>query len=106
MSTNAWVEHVRAFALQNNVAYGCAISIAACRESYHKTKGAKAEHHAALQDLASGDANLSNGRRIAMTEEEFMEQENATYIPPKHVRKQSIPKHVSQLPKKVRKPKA
>ena len=103
--SNAWVEHVRAFALQNKVAYGCAISIPACRESYHKKKEAKAEHHTALQDLASNESVLSNGRRIAMSEAEFMEQENATYIPPKHARKQSIPKHVSQLPKKVRKPK-
>ena len=105
MSTNAWVEHVRAFALQNNVAYGCAISIPACRESYHKKKGAKAEHHSALQDLASGSANFSNGRRIAMTDEEFMEENDATFIPPKHARKQSIPKHLSAFPKKVRKPK-
>ena len=104
--SNAWVEHVRAFAAQNNVPYGCLISIPECRESYHKKRGAKAEHHATLQDLASGRANLSNGRRIAMTEEEFMEQENATYIQPKHARKQSIPKNVSQLPKRVRKPKA
>ena len=104
--SNAWVEHVRQFAAQHNMPYGCAISIPACRESYHKKKGARAEHHSAIQDLASGSANFSNGRRIAMTEEEFMEQENATYIQPKHARKQSIPKNVSQLPKRVRKPKA
>ena len=104
--SNPWVNHIRAFAAKNNVSYACAISIPACRESYHKSKGAKAEYHAAVQDLASGESVLANGRRIAMTEEEFMEQENATYIPPKHARKQSTPKHISAFPKKVRKPKA
>ena len=104
--SNPWVNHIRAFAAKNNVSYACAISIPACRESYHKTKQAKAEHHSALQDLASGDANLSNGRRKAMSEEEFMEENGASYIPPKHARKQSTPKHISAFPKKVRKPKA
>ena len=101
---NAWVEHVKSFAAQNNVAYGCAISIPACRESYYKSKEAKTAHHSANKYLASGDAVLSQGRRKAMTEEEFMEEYNAAVLPKKHARKMSVPKHVSEMPKKGRKP--
>lgn len=33
---NAWVEHIRKFARENNKTYGCALSDPACRASYKK----------------------------------------------------------------------
>ena len=41
---NAWVEHVKKFAKENNETYGCAISNPKCKESY---KSAKAKPMAA-----------------------------------------------------------
>lgn len=35
---NKWIEHVRAFAKKNNIAYGCAISNPDCKSSYNKVK--------------------------------------------------------------------
>jgi len=33
---NAWVEHVRKYAKDNGLSYGCAMSTPACKESYRK----------------------------------------------------------------------
>ena len=35
---NAWVEHIRKFARENNKSYGCALSDPACRASYKSSK--------------------------------------------------------------------
>jgi hypothetical protein len=40
---NAWVEHVRKFASKNNMSYGCAVSNAECKASYHKQKARNAK---------------------------------------------------------------
>jgi hypothetical protein len=37
---NKWVEHVKQFAKQNGLSYGCALSTAGCRESYQSSKKA------------------------------------------------------------------
>jgi hypothetical protein len=34
---NAWVQHVKKFALKNNKSYGCAISDPECKQSYKKS---------------------------------------------------------------------
>jgi hypothetical protein len=34
---NAWIEHVRTYAADNNLSYACALSTPACRESYQPT---------------------------------------------------------------------
>ena len=39
---NKWVEHVRQFAKENGLSYGCALSTAECRESYQSSKAPKA----------------------------------------------------------------
>ena len=33
---NAWVEHVKSFALKNNLSYSCALSDKKCKASYKK----------------------------------------------------------------------
>ena len=38
--TNLWIEHVRQFAKENGLSYGCALSTAECRESYKSSKKA------------------------------------------------------------------
>jgi len=35
---NAWIEHVKRFAKENGLAYGCALSTPACSASYRKPK--------------------------------------------------------------------
>ena len=40
---NAWVEHVRNFAKKNGISYGCAVSNAECKASYHKQKARNAK---------------------------------------------------------------
>jgi hypothetical protein len=40
---NAWVEHVRKFASKNNMSYGCAVSDAECKASYHRQKARNAK---------------------------------------------------------------
>jgi hypothetical protein len=40
---NAWVEHVRKFASKNGMAYGCAVSDAECKASYHRQKARNAK---------------------------------------------------------------
>ena len=40
---NAWVEHVRNFAKKNGISYGCAVSNADCKASYHKQKARNAK---------------------------------------------------------------
>jgi len=35
---NAWVDHIRAFAKKNKIAYGCALSNPDCRASYKPKK--------------------------------------------------------------------
>ena len=35
---NAWDEHVKQYAKDNNVSYGCALSLPDCKASYKKTK--------------------------------------------------------------------
>ena len=40
---NAWVEHVRNFAKKNGISYGCAVSNADCKSSYHKQKARNAK---------------------------------------------------------------
>ena len=36
MSSNPWIQHVKKFASDNKIAYGCAISDPECKKSYHK----------------------------------------------------------------------
>lgn len=36
MSTNKWIEHVRKYAKENNIAFSCAISDKRCKETYNK----------------------------------------------------------------------
>ena len=33
---NAWVEHVRKYAVEHNISYACALSMPESREAYHK----------------------------------------------------------------------
>ena len=40
---NKWVEHVRQFAKENGLSYGCALSTAECRESYQSSKAPKVQ---------------------------------------------------------------
>ena len=35
MSSNPWIIHVKKFAADNKIAYGCAISDSECKKSYH-----------------------------------------------------------------------
>jgi hypothetical protein len=35
---NAWVEHIKKYAKDNNVSYGCALSMPDCKESYKNKK--------------------------------------------------------------------
>ena len=35
MSSNPWIIHVKKYASDNKIAYGCAISDAECKKSYH-----------------------------------------------------------------------
>jgi hypothetical protein len=35
MSSNPWIQHVKKFASDNKIAYGCAISDPECKKSYH-----------------------------------------------------------------------
>ena len=40
--SNAWVEHLKKYAKDNNVSYGCALSMPDCKNScYKKTKESK-----------------------------------------------------------------
>jgi hypothetical protein len=34
--TNKWVEHVKAYAVKNNISYSCAMSMPDCKASYNK----------------------------------------------------------------------
>ena len=38
---NPWVEHVKNFASQNGISYGCALSTPECREEYQQNKTPK-----------------------------------------------------------------
>ena len=39
---NAWVEHIKKYAKENNLSYGCALSMPDCKNScYKKTKESK-----------------------------------------------------------------
>jgi hypothetical protein len=33
---NAWIEHIKQFSKDNNVSYGCALSMPECKDSYKK----------------------------------------------------------------------
>jgi hypothetical protein len=35
---NPWVEHIKSFAKQNNLSYGCALSNPKCKQSYKGKK--------------------------------------------------------------------
>ena len=35
MSTNKWIEHVRKYVKENNIAFSCAISNKKCKECYN-----------------------------------------------------------------------
>jgi len=39
--TNAWIEHIKQYAKNNNIAYGCALSDPKCKETYKKTTNNK-----------------------------------------------------------------
>jgi hypothetical protein len=41
--SNAWVEHIRQFAKDNKVSYGCALGMPECRASYKSKKDVKKE---------------------------------------------------------------
>jgi hypothetical protein len=36
MAPNPWVTHIKDFARKNGLSYGCALSNAKCKETYHK----------------------------------------------------------------------
>ena len=38
MSPNKWIEHVKKFAKDNNLSYGCAISDKRCKDTYEKVQ--------------------------------------------------------------------
>jgi len=37
MPETKWTRHVKAFAREHNLSYGCAMSMPECRQSYHKS---------------------------------------------------------------------
>ena len=41
LGSNAWVEHIKKYAKDNNVSYGCALSLPDCKNSCKKTKESK-----------------------------------------------------------------
>jgi RNA polymerase primary sigma factor len=38
---NAWVEHIKKYAKENNLSYSCAMTMPDCKNSYKKTKESK-----------------------------------------------------------------
>lgn len=48
---NRWVEHVRSYASQHGLSYGCALSDPQCKASYHSDKSIKAKRGKAYVDL-------------------------------------------------------
>lgn len=43
--TNKWIEHVKAYAKNNNMSYSCALACADCKKSYNKSKSQIQEDH-------------------------------------------------------------
>ena len=39
-SSNPWIQHVKKYAAEHNLTYGCAIGDAECKKSYHSSKSA------------------------------------------------------------------
>ena len=56
---NAWITHVRKYATENNISYGCALSTPECKEEYRK-KTAQPNYSKQLQKL--GDLVRSKQR--------------------------------------------
>ena len=54
MVGNAWTNHVKKFAIEHNLSYGCAMSMPQCRQSYHKPERARpskrAKRHSRLSE--------------------------------------------------------
>ena len=56
---NNWIEHVRRYAVENNLSYACALSTPACKESYQPTPNYTPQ----LNRIATLLRNTSSGRR-------------------------------------------
>jgi len=86
---NAWVEHIKAFAAKNKIPYGCAISQPECKKSYHHMKKLKLDasqmQASANIDIHSGHSVISDRPRRALTEEEFMSENDAVVRPRKQL---------------------
>ena len=54
---NAWINHVKQFARENNLTYGCAISDQRCKSSYKKPVKQKTQK-AEREDMGSNDVNV------------------------------------------------
>ena len=73
---NAWVAHLKQFALTNNLTYGAAMRLRVCSTAYLKAKWLTGFQANFLRELETGDAVLADYRRPC-TEEQIMFDLNA-----------------------------
>ena len=79
---NAWILHVKKFALENNKSYGCAISDPLCKSSYKKqspqgktrTIRVNRKESAERQSMSSNDVNAPEKRRVRVNRKESAER--------------------------------
>jgi hypothetical protein len=68
MPPNAWTLHVKQFAKEHNLSYGCAMSTPECRQSYHRP--ARERRPARESSFRKQHASRPKRRRLS-DEEEF-----------------------------------
>ena len=66
MSKNRWVEHVRKFATDNNLSYGCALSKPECKETYRAKYGVskKLTKKQNIENMGTQDFDAPNMKLI------------------------------------------
>jgi len=63
---NRWVDHVKSFAAQNNLSYGCALSTPACKETYRAKYGVtkKLTKKQNIQKMGAEDFDAPNIKMV------------------------------------------
>jgi len=69
---NAWIMHVKQFARENGLSYGCAISTPECRQSYHRPSKIRRERRErrphSRRQLSEREKYFSNHPQLYMDE--------------------------------------
>lgn len=79
---NPWITHVKQFALDNDLSYGCALSTPACRESYRKPVNYRPQLNRIAKMIGKMGGPRITDAKLAQARANWNELKNLVYAMP------------------------